>query len=110
VHAAKNRNRPFDFSDIEVVGEKIEAVAAFHRYDFPYSQGEEGIMPLPMAKQGIKGLYYHKFDLSMCTYCSGINGLILTAIRSAWKGEPFDDVEVLTGKMMNPHRAGRKQS
>ncbi len=66
-------------------------------------------MPLPMAKQGIKGLYYHKYDLSMCTYCSGINGLILTAIRSAWKGERFDDVEVLTGKMMKP-TPGRKKT
>jgi uncharacterized protein (DUF362 family) len=109
VHAAKNRNRPYDLSDIEVVGEKIEAVAAFHRHDFAYSQDEDGIMPLPMAKQGIKGLYYHKFDLSMCTYCSGINGLILTAIRSAWKGERFDDVEVLTGKMMKP-TPGRKKT
>jgi uncharacterized protein (DUF362 family) len=109
VHAAKNRNRPYDLSDIEVVGEKIEAVAAFHRHDFAYSVDEEGIMPLPMAKQGIKGLYYHKFDLSMCTYCSGINGLILTAIRSAWKGERFDDVEVLTGKMMKP-KPGRKKT
>jgi uncharacterized protein (DUF362 family) len=109
VHAARNRNRPYDFSDIEVVGEKIEAVAAFHRHDFAYSQNEEGIMPVPMARQGIKGLYYHKFDLSMCTYCSGINGLILTAIRSAWKGEPFDDVEVLTGKMMKP-TPGRKKT
>jgi uncharacterized protein (DUF362 family) len=109
VHAAKNRNRPYDLSDIEVVGEKIEAVAAFHRHDFAYDVDEEGIMPLPMAKQGIKGLYYHKFDLSMCTYCSGINGLILTAIRSAWKGERFDDVEVLTGKMMKP-KPGRKKT
>ena len=38
----------------------------------------------------------------MCTYCSGINGLILTAIRYAWKGQPFDKVEVLTGKAMKP--------
>ena len=59
-------------------------------------------MPLPLAKQGIKGLKYQKYDLSMCTYCSGINGLILTSIRNAWKGQPWEDVEVLTGKMMKP--------
>ena len=39
----------------------------------------------------------------MCTYCSGTNGMVLTAIRSAWKGEPWDKgVDVLTGKQMKP--------
>ncbi|MFZ5569229.1 MAG: DUF362 domain-containing protein [Thermodesulfobacteriota bacterium] len=100
--AAANRGRPVDLSDVTVVGEKIEEVASQHEYDFLYSETEEGVMPLPMAKQGIKGLYYRKHDLSMCTYCSGLNGLILSAIRYAWKGEPWDRVEVLTGKMMKP--------
>jgi hypothetical protein len=35
-------------------------------------------------------------------YCSGVNGLILPAIRYARKGEPWDGVEVLTGKRMKP--------
>ena len=102
VHAAKNRNRPIDLSDIEVKGEKIEDVASYHAYDFPYSDSDDGNMPVPLAKQGIKGLYYRKYDLSMCTYCSALNGLVLTAIRYAWKGEPWDGVEVLTGKQMQP--------
>jgi hypothetical protein len=38
----------------------------------------------------------------MCTYCSGITGAILMSIAFAWKGESFDNVEVLTGKMMKP--------
>ena len=102
VHAAKNHNRPCDLSDIETVGETIEEVASFHEHSYHYSEDAEGIMPVPMARQGIKGLYYHKFDLTMCTYCSGINGLVLTAIRSAWQGAPLDNVEVLTGKLMQP--------
>ncbi|MFZ5596783.1 MAG: DUF362 domain-containing protein [Bacillota bacterium] len=102
VHAAKNRNRPVDLSDVEVLGEKIEEVASPHEYDFPYSDNEEGCMPVPLAKQGIKGLYYRKYDLTMCTYCSSLNGIVLTAIRNAWKGEPWDSVEVLTGKRMKP--------
>ena len=59
-------------------------------------------MPLPLAKQGLKGVFYRKYDLSMCTYCSGINGLMLSAIRYAWKGKPWDDIEILTGKSMQP--------
>ncbi len=66
-------------------------------------------MPTPMVKQGLKGIYYRKYDLSMCTYCSGVNGLMLSAIRFAWKNEPWDDVEILTGKSMRP-RAGKKKT
>ena len=55
-----------------------------------------------MVRQGLRGIYYRKFDTTMCTYCSGINGLVLSAIRQAWKGEAFDRVEVLTGKKMQP--------
>jgi uncharacterized protein (DUF362 family) len=108
VHAAENQGRPLDLSDVEIRGESLSEVAAPHRYDFVYSEDESGTMPLPLARQGIKGLTYRKYDLSMCTYCSGINGLILTAIRGAWKGEPWDDVEVLTGKMMKPTPGKKK--
>ncbi len=109
VHAAQNRSRPLDLSDTEVVGEKIGDVASRHEYDFAYSETEDGVMPVPLAKQGIKGLFYRKYDLSMCTYCSGLNGLLLSAIRYAWKGKPWDDVEILTGKMMKP-TPGRKKT
>jgi uncharacterized protein (DUF362 family) len=102
VYAAKRAGRPLDLSDIEVVGEKIEDVAVYHEYDFEYSVGENGEMPAALAKQGLEGLYYRKFDQTMCTYCSALNGLILTAIRQAWQGEPWDKVEVLTGKAMEP--------
>lgn len=107
-HAATRRKRPADLSDIGIVGEKIEEVASFHEYDFPYSDTEDGTMPVPLAKQGIRGLFYRKYDLSMCTYCSGLNGLVLSAIRYAWKGEPWDKVEVLTGKQMQPASGMKK--
>lgn len=101
-YAAQNRSRPLDLSDVDVVGEKIEAVASFHDHDFEYSVCETGEMPVPLARQGIEGLYYRKFDDTMCTYCSALNGLLLTAIRYAWKGKPFGQIEVLTGKSMRP--------
>jgi uncharacterized protein (DUF362 family) len=108
VHAAKHRQRPWDFSDIDVVGECIDEVIRPHEYDFGYSQTDEVILPTPLAQQGIKGVFYHKYDLSMCTYCSGVNGLMISAIRFAWQGEPFDDVEVLTGKSMQPTPGKKK--
>ena len=100
--AAANRGRPTDLSDVEVVGERIEELASSHRFDFPYASDETGELPLSLAKQGIKGVFYRKYDDTMCTYCSQINGLTLTAIRFAWKGQAWDRLEVLTGKRMNP--------
>ena len=100
VHAANRRGRPTDMSDINVVGEKLEDLARYHEYSFPYNETET--LPLPMDKMGIKGLSYRKYDSSLCTYCSIINGMVLAAIAQAWKGEPFDNVEVLNGKRQNP--------
>ncbi len=101
-HAAENRNRPMDLSDIQVIGEGIKKISQRHEYDFPYTENEFGELPVPLSKQGIQGIYYRKFDSTMCTYCSGVNGLVLTAIRFAWKGNPWEKTEVLTGKKMAP--------
>ena len=100
VQAAKDRNRPIDLSDIEIKGEKIEDLASHHEWEFIYA--ENGTLPLSYAKAGIKGIRYQRYDESMCTFCSFYNGVILVAIYQAWKGEPFDNIEVLTGKIMEP--------
>lgn len=102
VHAARNRRRPVDLSDIDIRGQDIEGLAKFHEYDFLYTDSESATLPLPLAKKGLKGIYYRKYDLSMCTYCSGINGVMLAAIGAAWKGKAWEDVEILTGKSMQP--------
>ena len=101
VQAAKDRKRPMDLSDVEIVGEKLEDLASHHEWDFIYIED----LPLPFKRIGVKGLKYHKYDSSLCTYCSGINGILLMIIKSAWqsrKGKPFDNVEFLTGKLMEP--------
>jgi uncharacterized protein (DUF362 family) len=107
-HAAANHGRPADLSGIEVVGETIEDVARYHEFNFEYTDETGGYLPTALARQGISGISYRKYDSSMCTYCSGVNGVVLTAIRYAWKGKPFDDVEVLTGKMMQPTPGKKK--
>ncbi len=100
VQAAKDRNRKTDLSDIELRGEKIENLASPHEWDYIYA-GENDI-PLGYERAGITGIKYHKYDKTMCTYCSMMNGVLLVAIKSAFKGKPFDNVEVLTGKIMEP--------
>ena len=106
-HYAKRHERSLHLSNVDIQGEKLEDVAGYHQYEFGYT--EDGALPKPMAKMGIEGVSYYKYDLSMCTYCSGITGAVLTAIAMAWKGHPWDDVEVLTGKQMPP-RPGKKKT
>jgi len=105
-HAARRRGRPLDLSDVEVVGESIADLVRPHQWSFPYNQ--EGTLPLPMAKRGMSGLSYYKYDDSLCTYCSSINGVVIQAVNAAWRGEPWEDVEILTGKKMQPRPGARK--
>ncbi len=99
-HAAARAVRPTDLSDITVIGEKVDDLAACHETTFVYNEANS--MPVKLEKMGLQGIYYRKYDDTMCTYCSGLNGLMLTAIAMAWKGEPWDEVEILTGKKMQP--------
>jgi hypothetical protein len=87
-------------SSVELAGEPIENVASPHSWDFPYDP--TGTVPANMLKRGVTGLSFPKYDHSMCTYCSAIVGLLQFAIGNAYKGTPFDYVEVLTGKMRMP--------
>ena len=108
VQTAQKASRPVDLSDTKVVGENIEAVASKHNYSFPYTSDETQALPIPMKRMGIKGLSYRRYDLSICTYCSLLNGMILAAISESWQGNPWDEVEVLTGKAMKPTPGKRK--
>jgi hypothetical protein len=103
---ARDQGRSLDLSDIEVKGEKMEEVTHHHEYAFPYN--EEGTLPVPMDKMGMQGLSYRKYDLSLCTYCSPMNGLAVWSIAQAWKRKPWDDVEILTGKTMKPTPGKKK--
>jgi Ni,Fe-hydrogenase III small subunit len=98
VHAAQALHRPVNLSDVEIVGERVDDVASSHESTFPYN--EDGTLPKAMEKRGIKGVSYPKYDLTICTYCAGLTRVMLIAIARAWKGAPFDDVEILTGKIM----------
>jgi uncharacterized protein (DUF362 family) len=106
VHVARDQGRSLDSSEIEWKGEAVEDFAYRHEAAFPYT--DDGTLPLPMAKAGMTGLSYQKYDLSLCTYCSPVNGVTLWSIAMAWKGKPWDDVEVLTGKTMKPTPGKKK--
>lgn len=99
VKTASDQGLRADLSQFEIKGEKIEDVASFHKYTFPYN--EDNTLPLNMEKMGIKGIKFHKYDSTLCTYCSPLIGMLLTIIAMSYK-EPFDNVEFLTGKRLKP--------
>jgi len=101
--AAERRGRSLNLSDLTIAGEDPLALAKPHRHDFPYT--EDGLLPLGLAKLGIKGLSYRHYDDTLCTYCSAVNGAVVTAIAKAWQNRPWDEVEILTGKIMDPDPA-----
>ncbi len=105
-HVLKRAGRALDLSDVEVIGEKVEDLTTRLEYSFAYN--ETGALPAPMEKMGIRGLSYPKYDESLCTGCSILTGVLLTTIAMAWRGEPWDDVEVLTGKIMKPSPGMKK--
>ena len=101
-HAAANGGRPCDLGDVTLSGKPLSDTAVPHAYDFDTVEDGEKSLPLPMAKRGMTGLFFRKYDDTMCTYCSGINGAVLSAIHRAWDNNAFPRVEVLTGKKMAP--------
>jgi uncharacterized protein (DUF362 family) len=108
--AAFRKGRPTDLSDITLVGEVLEKVSSRHEYDFDYGQDANGCwLPTPLLKQGMKGLSFRKYDSTICTYCSHINGMVLNAIRAVWqKEQPWDNVEILSGKAMKATKGMKK--
>jgi len=105
--AASDAGLSTDLSGISMMDESIDDVAAFHKFTFPYN--EDNTLPLGMEKMGIKGLKFHNFDPTLCTYCTPLIGMLLTIISMSYKGKPFDSVEFLTGKRLRPS-AGMKKS
>ncbi len=106
VRAAADYGLSTDLKGIKIQGETIKNTASYHKYDFPYNK--DNTLPVTMEKAGIKGLKFHKYDSTLCTYCSTMIGMLLTIIHMSYKGKPFDDVEFLTGKQMRPSPGMKK--
>ncbi|MHB1127688.1 MAG: DUF362 domain-containing protein [Bacillota bacterium] len=95
---AERHGRSMDLDSVEVRGESVEA----HRQRLenladwlPDNTGPKGF-----GKRGITGLAFRLHDNTLCTYCAGSYGMMLVALMSAFKGQPFPNMEVLSGKRM----------
>jgi uncharacterized protein (DUF362 family) len=98
--SALRNNRSLSLGDIEIKGLKIEELACNLRWDNPWREDNSG--PKAWDKIGLKGVRLYKYDKTLCTGCSFLYSPILLMIMSSFKGSPFDNIEILTGKSMSP--------
>ncbi|WP_019850219.1 DUF362 domain-containing protein [Desulfitobacterium sp. PCE1] len=96
VNYAQRHGRSLDLDDYEIKGEKISDHREFIDYDWEWTDDDTG--PAGFKKRGISGLAVRKYDSSLCTGCSVQYNPMLILLGSAFKGQPFPNVEVLTGK------------
>ncbi|WP_018086914.1 DUF362 domain-containing protein [Desulfurispora thermophila] len=94
---ARRNGGSLDINDIEVRGEPL--AENIHPLEYDWEWTAENTGPLGYAKRGIKGLAVRKYDSTMCTGCSMLFNPVLVMLMAAFKGEPFPNVEVISGKV-----------
>jgi uncharacterized protein (DUF362 family) len=100
--AAENRSRPKDLSDVGVKGE-VDIKTALKPHEWEFEQNESGDLPLFFERAGVRGITYAQADTTMCTYCADFIYYVIWGVLNAKnKDGPFDDVEILHGKALDP--------
>lgn len=61
---------------------------------------EAGTLPVALEKRGLSGIAIRKHDETTCSGCAFFLAMCNLLTLSAYKGMPFDEVEVLNGKKM----------
>lgn len=93
---AKRNQRSLNLDDLEIRGERLEQHREFVDYDWEWT--EENTGPIGFQKRGIAGLAIRKYDNTLCTGCSVQFNPMLILMMSAYKGVPFPNVELVSGK------------
>ena len=102
VYMAQNNGRPAYISDINIRGE-VDIKTALKPHEWSFDQNETGDLPVFFERSGIKGITYPQADNTMCTYCADFIYYIIQGILMAEnRDRPFDDIEVLHGKIIEP--------
>ena len=93
-------DRSLDIKDINIKGLEPAEHALHLEYDTPWSK--DGLVPEIFEKQGIEGIQMRNPGRSMCTGCSKVFPAVLMMLLGAYKGQPYDNIEILSGKAMKP--------
>lgn len=96
VNYARWHGYSLDLADYEIRGEDLNRHREYVDYDWEWTEEDTG--PKGFARQGITGLAIRKYDNSLCTGCSVQYNPMLILMSSAFKGKPFPNVEIITGK------------
>jgi uncharacterized protein (DUF362 family) len=97
---AERQNRSMALDEIIINGLNPEEVKRYLKNDFSWREDNTG--PSAWDKIGISGIKIPKYDKTLCTGCSSMFNVLVMLITSAYKGKPFDGIEVLTGKSATP--------
>jgi len=98
-YAGRN-HRSLHPADYIFHGADPEKIKRFLKCDFDWRADNSG--PRSWDRLGVSGIRVPKYDQSICTGCSSMFNPLLMLITSAFKGKPFEDIEVLSGKKMTP--------
>ena len=83
-------------ADVQIKGEPLEKCRSYVEYDWEWTADDTG--PIGFQKRGITGIAVRKYDDTLCTGCSSQYNPMLIMLMSAFNGEPFPNVEVISGK------------
>ena len=97
---AERNSRSLSLEDLDIKGAPIHEVAHLLRWDNIWREDNSG--PKAWDRLGIKGIYFPKYDKTLCTGCSYLYSPMLLMIMSAFNRKLFDNIEILTGKAMKP--------
>ncbi|AET66518.1 hypothetical protein Desor_0837 [Desulfosporosinus orientis DSM 765] len=93
---AKRHGYSLELADYEVRGEKVLEQQEYTIYDWGWTEDDTG--PVGFKKRGITGIAIRKYDNSLCTGCSVQFNPMLILLGSAYRGQPFPNVELVSGK------------
>lgn len=93
---AQRHGYSIELADYDIIGENPDNHKEFVDFDWEWSEEDTG--PAGFEKRGITGLAIRKYDSSLCTGCSVQYNPMLILFSSAYRGNPFPNVEVVSGK------------
>ncbi|MEW5935086.1 MAG: DUF362 domain-containing protein [Bacillota bacterium] len=93
---ARRHGRRPHLDAIEIRGEDLATHRFRVEYDWEWTEDDTG--PAGFRERGITGIAVRKYDDTLCTGCSTLFNPMLIMLMAAYRGQPFPDVEVVSGK------------
>ncbi|MDD5126747.1 MAG: DUF362 domain-containing protein [Dehalococcoidales bacterium] len=95
---ATRTGKPLQLEAYEIKGDSLADNITPFKWDWRWNEANTG--PYAFEKAGIQGISVPKYDSSLCSGCSPLVNMINVLVMSAYKGAPFEKIEVLNGKKM----------